>query len=165
MIGKNDLINWLKKADKRLKAKIELVAIGGTAMTLLGLKPSTRDVDFCLDSKDKEDFKKAIDDQFIVDIFTDGYIFSEQLPEDYKEKAKELLVLGHITLKALDPIDIITTKAARLNARDEEAIKTLAKHVDKDKLISRFKPVFDSFAGNEDDYKYHFELILKRHFK
>ena len=60
MIDKNDLLEWLRAADKKLKKKIVLIAVGGTAMTLLGLKSSTRDVDFCIKSEDKKDFEKAL---------------------------------------------------------------------------------------------------------
>lgn len=164
MIDKNDLLEWLKRIDKRLEREITLIAVGGTAMTLLGLKPSTRDVDLCLRSADKGYFKKALDGKFVVDIFVDGYIFSEQLPSDYAEKAKELLKLSKITLKALDPVDIVITKVARLNARDEDDIAAIAKHVDKDKLIKRFEEVLETYAGNEENFKYHFEIILKRFF-
>jgi len=162
MIGKDDLLEWLKGVSKRISRKIIVVAVGGTAMTLLGLKPSTRDVDFCVSSEDKEDFKKALDKKFIVDIFVDGYIFSEQLPEDYLQKSKELVNLGNIDLRVLDPVDILITKAARFNARDEEDIKSLARFVDKEELIQRFNEVIGTFAGNEDDYRYHFKIILKR---
>jgi len=165
MIDRNDLLDWLKKIDRKLKRKIELIAVGGTAMTLLGLKSSTRDVDFCLDSENEKMFREALDGKFIVDIFTDGYIFSEQLPVDYKNKAKELAVFDNITLKALDPVDIIITKAARLNARDEEDIVALAKHVDRKDLIERFEEIVVSYAGDAKRFKYHFELILKRYFR
>jgi len=165
MIDKDDLINWLEKADKILDNKIEIIAVGGTAMTLLGLKSSTVDVDFCLDKKDVNYFKKVIDNEFRVDIFTDGFIFSEQLPSDYKEKSKEIRVMKNIILKALDPVDIIITKAARFNARDSEDIEALAKHVNKKELAERFEKVIGSYAGNEDEYKYHMNLILKNFFE
>lgn len=164
MIDKNDLLSWLKDIDRKLKKDITLIAVGGTAMTLLGLKPSTRDIDFCIDSKDKKDFEAVLDKKFVVDIFVDGYIFSEQLPDDYKDISKDIVEMGHIKLKTLNSIDIVITKTARLNARDEEDIKSIAKHVDKEKLIKRFKQVIDTFAGREDDFKYHFNLVLKRYF-
>ena len=37
MIDKKDLLEWLKKAAKNLGEEITVVAVGGTAMTLLGL--------------------------------------------------------------------------------------------------------------------------------
>jgi len=48
MIDKNSLLKWLGNLDKKLKKNITLIAVGGTAMTLLGLKTSTRDIDFCI---------------------------------------------------------------------------------------------------------------------
>ena len=164
MIERTDLLEWLKSIDGKLKKKIVLIAVGGTAMTLLGLKPSTRDVDFCISSEDKEHFEKLLDDEFKVDIFVDGYIFSEQLPNDYGEKSKEILPMENITLKALSPVDIVITKAARFNARDEEDIKAISKYVKKEELVRRFEDVVDSYAGDERDYRRHIEIILKRFF-
>ena len=164
MIDKNDLLEWLRAADKKLKKKIVLIAVGGTAMTLLGLKSSTRDVDFCIKSEDKKDFEKALGKKFNVDLFTDGYIFSEQLPEDYAEKSKEILNLNSLSLKALSPVDIVITKAARLNARDEEDIRALSKSVDKEELIRRFESVVNSYSGKEEDYRHHLRVVLKRFF-
>ncbi|HLC62532.1 MAG TPA: DUF6036 family nucleotidyltransferase [Candidatus Nanoarchaeia archaeon] len=164
MIDKNDLLEWLRAADKKLKKKIVLIAVGGTAMTLLGLKSSTRDVDFCIKSEDKKDFEKALGKKFNVDLFTDGYIFSEQLPEDYAEKSKEILNLNSLSLKALSPVDIVITKAARLNARDEEDIRALSKYVDKEELIRRFESVVNSYSGKEEDYRHHLRVVLKRFF-
>ena len=165
MIDKNSLLKWLGNLDKKLKKNITLIAVGGTAMTLLGLKTSTRDIDFCIASKDKEEFEKALDKKFIVHIFTDGYIFSEQLPSDYIKKAKEIAKLKNISLKALNPIDIIITKAARLNARDEEDIQVLSKYADKKELIKRFNKIVKTYAGNEEAYKYHLNVVLRRFFK
>ncbi len=164
MIGKTQLISWIRKIDRKMKRKITLVAVGGTAMTLLGLKPSTRDVDFCISSEYKKEFEKSIGKTFRVDLFFDGYIFSEQLPGDYAEKSKEILVLRNITLKALSPADIVVTKSARLNARDEEDIGAIAKYVKKEELIERFNQVVGTYAGKEEDYRVNFEVIVKRYF-
>ena len=164
MIGKTQLISWIRKIDRKMKRKITLVAVGGTAMTLLGLKPSTRDVDFCISSEYKKEFGKSIGKTFRVDLFFDGYIFSEQLPEDYAEKSKEILVLRNITLKALSPVDIVVTKSARLNARDEEDIRAIAKYVKKEELVVRFNQVVGTYAGKEEDYRENFEVIVKRYF-
>ena len=164
MIDNNVLLEWLKTIDKKLKKKIIIIAVGGTAMTLLGLKPSTKDIDFCINSEDKAHFEKFLDKKFKVDIFVDGYIFSEQLPSDYAEKSKEIANMKNLTLKALSPVDIIITKAARLNARDEEDIQTISRYADKGELISRFEEVVNSYSGNEEDYRRHIEIILKRFF-
>ena len=41
-----DLLEILVKWNRFLRRKVRLVACGGTAMTLLGVKESTKDVDF-----------------------------------------------------------------------------------------------------------------------
>ena len=109
--------------------------------------------------------KKALDDRFKVNLFFDGYIFSEQLPFDYAEKSKEILRLKRITLKALHPVDIIITKAARLNAHDEEDIQALSKYVDKRELMRRFDMVVRTYSGREEDYRENFKIVLKRFFQ
>jgi hypothetical protein len=164
MIGRADLMKWLKGVDAKLKKKMVLVAVGGTAMTLHGLKSSTIDIDFSMSSADEKEFRNALDPRFKVDIFRDGYIFSEQLPSDYVDKASEIAELKYITLKALHPVDIIITKAARLNARDEQDIMALSKRVDKSELIRRFETVVSTYAGRESDYRLHMDIILKRFF-
>lgn len=164
MIDKSSLLEWLSELGKNLDKRIILVAVGGTAMTLLGLKPTTRDIDFCIASKDEKEFKKALDKKFIVHVFTDGYIFSEQLPSDYVSMSKSIAKLKNIDLKALNPIDIIITKAARLNARDEEDIEALAKHAKKEDIIKRFKEVVKTYAGDENLYRDNFNHIIKRFF-
>lgn len=164
MIDKSKLLSWLKNIDEQLNDEIIIVAVGGTAMTLLNLKSSTIDVDFCLENKNKKEFKKFIGTEFKVDIFIDGYIFSEQLPDDYIEKSKDVIKLNKIYLKALNPIDIIITKSARLNARDEEDIESLVSCVDKYELKNRFEQVISTYAGKEEIYRGNFNHILSRFF-
>jgi len=167
MITKNDLLEWLKTLDIKLKRKITLVAVGGTAMTLLGLKSSTIDVDFCIESKDKK-FFEIKNAKFKIDFFLDGYIFSEQLPEDYIEKSSKVEAnLENIDLRTLSPMDIIITKTARYNERDEEDITSLVKStkIKKKELEERFRQVRETFAGNIKDYDYNFKIVLKRHFE
>lgn len=169
MITRKDLLDWLKRIDTRLKKKITLIAVGGTAMTLLNFKESTIDVDFDISREDYDSFKNAIDKTFHVDIFVDGYIFSEQLPDDYAKIAFDFKNIGFkkINLRILHPMDIILTKAARYNARDEDDIAALVKKIkiDKEKLKSRFNEILGSYAGSEYVFRDNFETILKKHFK
>lgn len=168
MITKNDLIVWLKDIDVKLKKPITLIAIGGTAMTLLNLKESTRDVDFDVRKEDFDIFKKLSKGKFDVHISIDGYIFSEQLPDDHIILSKEYkdARFKNIKLKTLHPMDIIITKAARYNARDEEDIATLAKKVkiDKNSLVKRFEEIAVTYAGSETNFRHNFNVIHKRHF-
>ncbi len=45
-LDKKYLLNVLEEWNRFLKRKVHLIACGGTAMTLSGIKPSTKDVDF-----------------------------------------------------------------------------------------------------------------------
>jgi len=45
-LAKNELLDHLRGWNRYLKRKVHLIACGGTAMTLLGVKASTKDVDF-----------------------------------------------------------------------------------------------------------------------
>ena len=171
MITKKDLLDWLEEIDKNLKEEMILTAVGGTAMTLLNLKESTIDVDFDVSKNDFDKFKKLASKfkKFRVDIFVDGYIFSEQLPKDYVLMAEEFnnIKFKNINLKTLHPMDIIITKAARYNARDDEDIETLIKKIkiNVDGLIKRFEMVKGSYAGSESIFKDNFEVILRRYFR
>ncbi|WP_179371034.1 hypothetical protein [Nitrosopumilus ureiphilus] len=46
------LLDFLGEMDKELPRRIVVVAVGGTAMTLVNAKPSTIDVDFTIPGKD-----------------------------------------------------------------------------------------------------------------
>ena len=59
---------------------------------------------------------------------------------------------------------MVITKAARLNARDEEDIQALSKYVNKEELIRRFEGVVNSYSGKEEDYRNHLGVVLKRFF-
>src|SRR3989338_11455036 len=47
-IDKEGLLNTISAWDGFLKRKVHLIACGGTALTLLGVKESTKDVDFII---------------------------------------------------------------------------------------------------------------------
>ncbi len=169
MITRNDLLGWLRKVDKKLRSRITLVTVGGTAMTLLGLKSSTIDVDFCVEGKNLNTFRELTkDSKFKVDLFQDGFIFSEQLPEDYIQISNRVETgMTNIDLRTLSLLDIIITKIARYNERDEEDITSILKKrtVNKEELIKRFNQIKETYAGRKEDFEYHFNLVLKRHFR
>jgi hypothetical protein len=144
-IKADKLISFLKEIDKELREEIQLNAVGGTAMTLLGLKTSTRDVDFDVSEKDNIELKRVLDiipHGFQVDIFINGLIFSQQLPEDYLTKlVRKEFGLKKIRLYALHPSDIVATKIGRLNERDIQDIEYCIKKLKlkKDEIIGRAK--------------------------
>ena len=59
-LDKTQLLDFLGVVEKELSRQITLVAVEGTAMTLLDLKPSTIDIDFTGPGEDIADFKEAL---------------------------------------------------------------------------------------------------------
>jgi hypothetical protein len=153
-VQSTNLIEFIVQIDRYLTRKMNVIMVGGTALTLLGKKESTKDIDICFENKkDLEHFVKVagtlgysrnqnrlIGHGLIIDLYSEGYIFCVQLSQDYSEKAIRLKELEKITLFALSPEDIIITKTARLDERDLEDIKKIfdSFEIDKGKLISRY---------------------------
>jgi hypothetical protein len=126
----SELVLFLEEVEKELGRDITLVAVGGTALTLLGVKPSTMDVDFTIPSDDYGEFQNALKSTphgFKVDSWRDGAVFSQMLPDDYLRRSLEIRRLKRIRLKALNPVDIVVTKIGRLDERDKQDIEACIK--------------------------------------
>ena len=135
---------------------MDIYAVGGTALTLLGLKDSTRDIDFNIDSSKgyaeaeklflRMGFKKIgptkweTDIGFFIDFYQEGYIFSVQLPADYEKTSIEIRNFGKIRLLAINPYDIIITKLGRSDSKDFDDIKTILmkERINLGKLADRY---------------------------
>ncbi|MDO8538612.1 MAG: DUF6036 family nucleotidyltransferase [archaeon] len=167
-IENKQLLDFLEEIDKELDFRIELIAVGGTAMTLLNLKPSTIDVDFDLSFEHKKLFQSAlkkIPHGFKLDLFSNGLIFSQQLPEDYKKKIIPIKAkFKNIELFALHPLDIVVSKIGRLNERDEEDIRDCIKKfkITKNQVMKRAKQV--DYIGREQNYQINLKFALKEFF-
>jgi len=129
-LDKTQLLDFLGVVEKELSRQITLVGAGGTAMTLLDLKPSTIDIDFTGPGEYIADFKEAlknISHGFKIDLYKDGVVFSQILPEDYLEKSIRIRQIGRIELCSLQPLDIVVTKIGRLDDRDMRDIEACIK--------------------------------------
>lgn len=167
MISRDDLLGFLKGLDKRIKSRTTMVAVGGTAMVLMGLKESTKDVDFCVDSQNDYRIIRKIKSDFRVDLFYNGYIFCLQLPEDYIRRARALKTgLKMLNIKILSPIDIVITKSSRLNQRDIEDIRAVIskKKISREKLVSRFNEVKKSWPSSDKTLEENFRFVLREFF-
>lgn len=162
------LLDFLDEIDKELNRKIVVVAVGGTAMTLVNAKPSTIDVDFTIPGEYYDEFeraKKVVQPGFRVDIFYDGAVFVTILPDDYLEKSKPIATkLKNIDLRALDPVDIIITKIARLDERDEQDIESCITKfkITRKQIEQRAKDM--NYAGNDEVFKDNLKTVLGRFF-
>lgn len=162
------LIEFLREVDKELEKEIRLNAVGGTAMTLLGLKTSTLDIDFDMTPEDKKELERVLDiipHGFKVDRFTGGYIFSQQLPDDYLKNLQPIdEKFGKIRLFALAPVDIVATKIARLNERDEQDIESCIKKykLTREAVTRRAGQI--AHTGCEEIPKENLRIALKKFF-
>lgn len=151
-VSPKQLIEFLEEVEKVLERKITLVAAGGTAMTLYGLKPSTIDVDFTGPAGDVDSFLKAVkrvQPGFRVDAWPNGQVFSQFLPGDYLTRSRRIKTVGNIELRALAPVDIVVTKIGRLDARDSDDIKACIKRfrLGRSAIARRAKRVH--YVGNQ----------------
>jgi len=167
-IDKSRLLNFLEEIDREMPRQITLVAVGGTAMTLLDAKPSTLDIDFTGPEKDIALFDrvhKTIPHGMKIHPWADGWVFSQCLPPDYLTKSKKIKQFRNIGLRALDPLDIVVTKIGRLDERD---IQDIQKCIRKFKLMKsdvKKRASQIEYLGNVEDFKYHVRLALQRFFK
>lgn len=161
------LLNYLTEIDEVLEKKIRIIGIGGTALTLLEIKTSTRDIDIELLSEDKNVFDKAkalVPSGFRIDIFTDGMILAVALPSDYEKKIIPIEnTFKNIDLFALYPLDIIVSKVDRSDERDLQDIEDIIHHYNysEEQIRSRAKQV--GLAANEEIYWRKVEYIIKNY--
>ncbi len=105
-IDKTTLLNTLSIWNRYLKRKVRIIACGGTALTLLNLKESTKDVDFLIPETQEYEYlvKTMIDlgyvrttgtgwqkkQGFIFDLFVGKTIFTTELLESPLEMGNHI---------------------------------------------------------------------------
>lgn len=166
-LDKSKLVEFLKTLDEKTTKRITLIAVGGTAMTLLDIKKSTRDIDFTAPTEDYHEFKRILNRTphgFEIHLWPDGTVFSQFLPDDYEDKSITITELKHITLKALNPIDIVVTKIGRLDPRDLEDIEDCIrkKGLLKNQIKERAEKI--QYVGKEETYKTNLKHVLEKFF-
>lgn len=167
-LDKTSLLDFLDEIDRELHRKIIIVAVGGTAMTLVDAKSSTTDIDFTIPKEHYNEFervKNTLQPGFRLDVFLDDAVFSTFLPDDYLEKSRPIEAnFQNIDLRALDPTDIIITKIGRLNARDIQDIETcITKFQITRKQIEQRANETD-YVGNEQVFNENLDAVLRRFF-
>jgi hypothetical protein len=166
-LDRSKLIGFLEEVEKELSRNITIVAVGGTALTLLGLKPSTRDIDFTIPNEDYDEFQNALKSTphgFKVDYWKDGSVFSQTLPDDYLRRSSDVIRLKRIRLKALSPVDIVVTKIGRLDDRDKQDIEACIKRfkLRRDQVSKRAKQV--EYVGRDENYEINLKHVLENFF-
>lgn len=140
-----DLMDTLDNWDSLMNFRVHLIACGGTALTLLKIKDSTKDIDFIVPEENEYQrlmkFLKHLnygekggglahedDPNFIYQFWCGNRVFTTDLLDSPLEKGKHILIKKwtHIYLGALNLIDLIITK---MNRGDQ---------VDRDDCIAAF---------------------------
>ncbi|MBC8552022.1 MAG: hypothetical protein ISR96_05185 [Nitrospira sp.] len=131
-IDKQTLLDELQQWNSFLKRKVHLIACGGTALTLLGIKPSTKDVDFMVPVEAEHKYliktiKKLGYEQktasgwqrvghvFRYDLFSGNKIHTTELLRSPLEEGQHILLkeFSHIYVGVLNEYDLITSKLFR----------------------------------------------------
>ena len=184
-IDRQELLNTIRGWDSFLKRKVRLIACGGTALTLLGVKPSTKDIDLIV--PDLNEYKYLIsnleelgyksvtgsgwsrDEGFIFDFFKGKMVHTTELLESPLDNRNHILIeeLNHVYLGVLNCYDLIISKLFRGSGVDFEDCLILVRAKEKDinleLLKKRFKET-SSFDVSEDRVNKnldHFLRILK----
>jgi len=185
-IDKQGLLDRISAWDGFLKRKVHLIACSGTAMTLLGVKASTKDIDLLIPNEDEHKYLVNIlkqlgyksasgwgwsrDDGFIFDLFRGNSIHTTQLLESPLKEGNHALVkeFSRIYLGVLNYYDIIISKLFRGTAIDNEDCLALLKakrsEIDLVKLEKRFRETASYDVSEEAVIKNweHFLRLVKK---
>lgn len=181
-IDKTGLLNEISAWDSFLNKRVRLIACGGTALTLLGVKASTKDIDLMVPDLDEYNYLIGILRQlgyksasgwgwskaggFIFDLFRGKSVHTTELLESPLDKGNHILVkeFERIFLGVLNYYDIIISKLSRATAMDMEDCLFLIKNKKKDINLKRLKERFKetaSFDVSEAKMNKNFEQFLK----
>ena len=181
-IDKQGLFDRLSAWDGFLKRNVHLIACGGTALTLLGIKPSTKDVDLVVPDISEYEYLinilqqlgyKSItgsgwsrDDGFIFDLFRGKFVHTTELLKNPLDEDQHVLVkeFNKVYLGVLNYYDIIITKLFRATSVDIEdclmLLRSKRSEIDIECLEKRFKETA-SFDISEDKVNKNLEYFLK----
>ncbi|MBI3033776.1 hypothetical protein HYY72_01315 [Candidatus Woesearchaeota archaeon] len=159
----SELFDLLDSISKYFERKVKMYALGGTALTILGIKPSTVDIDINADVKDHTyifqifeqiGFKKLggirwqTQEGLSFDLFSDCNIMGTHLLDDALTKSKFIKSFGNIELYTFSFNDIIISKLARGDGRDFQDIKHIFEKnkIDLIELVKRYKETMEQSA-------------------
>ena len=185
-LDKEGLLERLSVWNGFLKRKIHLIACGGTALTLLEVKPSTKDVDLIVPHADEHKYLVDIlkqlgyrpasgsgwarGDGFIFDLFSGKRVHTTELPDSPLEEGNNIFVkeFSYIYLGVLNYYDILTTKLFRAASIDIDdcmaLIKAKISEIDIKRFIERFRETasFDVSEEKVNKNLDHFLRLLKK---
>lgn len=149
------LDNW----ERLINFRVNLIGCGGTALTLLGIKESTKDIDFIVPVVGEYNklmiFLERLgygekggglwhpdDPLFLYQFWAGARVFTTDLLESPLEPGRNILIKKwrNIYLGALNLPDVIITKMSRGTQLDiEDCVAAYSKSdIDPDKLLERY---------------------------
>ena len=158
-LSANDLLDTLDNWNSLMNFRVSLIACGGTALTLLKIKDSTKDIDFTVPvAKEYERLMKFLrdlgyeeqggglahddDPNFIYQFWCGNKVFTTNLLDSPLEPGKHIMVKrwSHIYLGALNLTDLIITKMFRGTPVDrDDCIAAFATgQVNAEQLLERY---------------------------
>lgn len=165
-----------------LKSKVRLVACGGTAMTFLGVKPSTKDVDFMV--PDPREFRYLINtlknlgyepttsngwqkkgEVFQFDLFCGNHIHTTELLVSPLEEGRHTLLkeYSHLYVAILNDYDLISSKLLRGTSVDfDDCLSLIKAHrdvIDIDELVAHYNELI-SYDISADRVRPHMDSLL-----
>lgn len=189
-VNKEALLSTLSIWDGYLARKIHLIACGGTALTLLNIKESTKDVDFIIPEEgeyrylirvlkdlgyeSKTGAGWAKDEGFIFELYNGKRVFTTELLESPLKEGNNtpLKEFNHIYLGILNYYDLIISKIFRASSLDIvdclELFKIKYTEIGIEKLKDRFYETssYDTADGkNKKNFKYFLDILQKEGFK
>ncbi len=137
-LGKQRLLNTMRGWDSLLSKKVHLIACGGTALTLLGVKESTKDIDLIVPDVSEYTYLIKILEEagykpvtgagwskgegFTFDLFRGNKVHTTELLESPLKEKNHVFIkeFSFLYLGALNYYDIIISKLFRGTAVDIE---------------------------------------------
>ena len=165
-LDREELLDNLRAWNRLLKRKVHLIACGGTAMTLLGVKASTKDVDFMVpDIREYNYLTRQLSamgytqttgsgwqrkgERFHFDLFRGNTIHTTGLLHSPLEEGgnRSFAELSHLYLGILNDYDLIASKLMRGTGVDfEDCLMLAAAHrseLDLERLVAHFNEMIN----------------------
>jgi len=159
-ISTEELFELIESISKFIEKEIKIYALGGTALTILNIKKSTRDIDINIETNSEYQYICKIFDDLgferngirwisqeglAFDMFHGSNILGTELLPDCIKKSKFIKSFGNIKLYILPLEDIIISKLARGDSRDFDDIREILKFkkIDLRKLVQRYKETME----------------------
>jgi hypothetical protein len=185
-LDKEKLLEELGVWNGLLRRRVHLIACGGTALSLLGIKPSTKDVDLIVPDPGEYDYLIKLlkdlgykpvtgaglsrDGIFIFDLFRGNRVHTTELIEPVLNQGNHTLAkeFSQLYLGVLNYYDILISKLFRASSVDVDdcllLFKAKRKEIDADKFISRFRATasFDVSEPSVLKNLEHFLSVLKK---